>query len=79
MIQIFSSNCRDRCRNNRPAPFPAHALSRADRPTTESKGDVVQEVDERGHGFKRIARGLRPHVPAEFLGTVTKLTFKGEY
>ena len=78
MTRIFSSDGRDACRRDRPDPFPVHALSRVDRPTTRIQDDLVQRVDERESGFNRAGRGdFGPRLETEFKRFVPKHPLSG--
>ncbi len=57
MTRIINSDYRDRCRSDRPDPYPVHVLKRVDRPTTILNEDEIQRVDERRGGFHRAGLG----------------------
>lgn len=57
MTRIFNSDYRDRCRRERPDPYPMHTLKRVKRPTTLIHEDQIQRVDERHGGFHRAGLG----------------------
>ena len=57
MRRTINSDYRDRCRSDRPDPYPVHVLKRVDHPTTKiNKGDI-QRKDERRNGFHRASLG----------------------
>lgn len=57
MTRMFVSDVRDKCRLDRPDPFPVHLLKRVDRPTTAIDDSLVRRVDERDGGFNRAGLG----------------------
>lgn len=57
MTRIINSDFRDRCRSDRPDPYPVHVLKRVDRPTTILNEDEIQRVNERRGGFHRAGLG----------------------
>ena len=57
MTRIINSDYRDRCRSDRPDPYPVHVLKRVDRPTTKINEDDIQRMDERRGGFHRAGLG----------------------
>ncbi len=57
MTRIINSDYRDRCRSDRPDPYPVHVLKRVDRPPTILNEDEIQRVNERRGGFHRAVLG----------------------
>jgi 3-chloro-4-hydroxyphenylacetate reductive dehalogenase len=78
MPRAFASDWRDRCRSDRPDPFPMHALKRVERPTTRIEDALVQRKDERESGFNRAGRGdLGERLQREFTRFVPKHPLSG--
>ena len=57
MTRIINSDYRDRCRSDRPDPYPVHVLKRVDHPTTIINEKDIERVDERKGGFHRAGLG----------------------
>ncbi len=78
MTRIFNSDYRDKCRADRPDPFPVHTLDRVDRPTTIVHEDQIRRTDEREGGFSRVGRGdFGPKLQREYKRFVPKHPLSG--
>ncbi|MCP4693788.1 MAG: hypothetical protein GY859_37485, partial [Desulfobacterales bacterium] len=78
MTRIFNSDYRDKCRADRPDPYPVHTLKRVDRPTTIIHDDQPPRVDEREGAFNRAGRGdFGPRLQREYKRFVPKHPLSG--
>ena len=78
MTRIFNSDLRDKCRLDRPDPYPVHLLDRVEQPTTKIFSDQVQRVDERDGGFHRSGLGqYGPRLQREYKRFVPKHPLSG--
>lgn len=78
MTRIFNSDLRDKCRLDRPDPYPVHLLDRVEQPTTKINTDLVQRVDERHGGFHRSGLGeFGPRLQREYKRFVPKHPLSG--